>query len=92
MPLNDLIHALLTSFRFDAVRILVLSVMRLQNILLYADNLLLLLLSLLLFNYSQQSTINTQTEYKYRNVFVLQETSLTGFSQTSLRPLVLRKR
>ena len=42
-------------------------------------DLLLLLLLLLLFNCSQQSTINTQHKYIYLAVFVLQETSLTGF-------------
>ena len=46
----------------------------------------------LLFNSRQQSTNNNQNEYKYLTVFVLQKTSFTGFSQTSLRLLVLRKR
>ena len=37
----------------------------------------------LLFNFTQQSTNNTQNEYKCLMVFVLQVTSLTSFLQTS---------
>ena len=36
-----------------------------------------------IFNFTQCSTNNTQNEYKYHVVFVLQKTGLTGFLQTS---------
>ena len=34
---------------------------------------------ILLFNFTQQSTNNTQNEYKYLTIFVLQKTGLTRF-------------
>ena len=44
----------------------------------------------LLFNCCQQSTNNTQNEYKYPSVFVLQKTCLTGFLQMTRQALGLR--
>ena len=45
---------------------------------------------LLLFNCIQWSTNNTQNEYKYPTVFVLQKTGLTGFLQMPRQALGLQ--